>query len=111
MTHRSPVSRRAIITLAPKQTPAPRTHIASLLVQAKPGSLTAVRELIATWPDAEVFETADTHKVAIVLEAGDDRTIGNATSEIQALCGVLSVSVVAHLTEDEDELRRERRGG
>ncbi len=77
----------------------PLIHIASLLVQATPAGMTAVRELVAAMPAAEIHETAHPGKLAVVLESADSRELAHATSELQHLSGVLTVSIVAHLTE------------
>jgi nitrate reductase NapAB chaperone NapD len=105
------ISRRAFMTLAPERPRDALTHIASLLVQAMPETLDAVRTLIRSWPDSEVHDTPDPRKVAVVLEAANDRAIGDAVTAIQALAGVLSVSIVAHLAESEAALREEHRHG
>ena len=109
MSQHETLSRRAFMTLEPK--PASLTHIASLLVQAKPDALDSVRTLIRAWPDSEVHDTPDPRKLAVVLEAASDRAIGDAVAAIQALSGVLSVSIVAHLAESEEMLRQEHRHG
>ena len=111
MSHRPRFSRRELMTLTPARHPDSLTHIASLLVQAMPDALDAVRELIHAWPDAEAHATPDPRKLAVVLEGPDDRAIGDAVSAIQALSGVLSVSIVAHLAEPEEVLRQEHDHG
>ena len=111
MTHRTHFSRRELMTFATERDPAALTHIASLLVQAVPDALDAVRELIRSWPDAEIHDTPDPRKLAVVLESADDRVIGEAVTEIQALHGVVSVSIVAHLVETEAALRAEHDRG
>lgn len=95
------LSRRELLSFgaAASDDPDPLIHIASLLVQATPAGVTAVRELIAAMPEAEIHETAHAGKLAVVLESADGRAIAHNASELQQLSGVLTVSIVAHLTE------------
>jgi len=95
------LSRRAL--WSPDRTRAvdadPLVHIASLLVQATPDGCEAVRRAVAAMPGAELHETGHASKLAIVLESADSRAIADAASELRNLAGVLTVSIVAHLTE------------
>ena len=77
----------------------PLVHIASLLIQATDVGRAAVRECVAAMPGAEIHDTAHPNKLVVVLESSDSRTLAEATSELQHLSGVLTVSIVAHLTE------------
>lgn len=77
----------------------PLIHIASLLVQATQTGCAAVREAVIAMPAAELHETARAGKLVVVLESADSRVIAQAASELQHLAGVLTVSIVAHLTE------------
>ncbi|MFC4308184.1 chaperone NapD [Steroidobacter flavus] len=82
----------------------PIVHIASLLVRATETGCEAVRALIGSMPGAELHETGQTGKLAIVLESADSRAIADATTELQQLPGVLTVSIVAHLMESASAL-------
>lgn len=82
-------------------------HIASLLVQATPAGCEAVRERIASMPGAELHDTGHSGKVAVVLEATDSRALAEATTELQQLTGVLTVSIVAHLMESASSLEEQ----
>jgi nitrate reductase NapAB chaperone NapD len=77
----------------------PLVHIASLLVQATQVGCDAVRNIASRLPGAEIRETEHPNKLVVVLESADSRAIANAASELQQLVGVLTVSIVAHLTE------------
>jgi nitrate reductase NapD len=77
----------------------PVVHIASLLVRATPPGCEAIRSIIDSLPGAELHETGQAGKLVVVLESADSRAIADATTEIQQLSGVLTVSIVAHLTE------------
>lgn len=103
------LSRRALLSLTPAT--APLTHIASLLVHARPDALVAVRSLAREFPGAEVHETPHAAKLAIVLESADDRGIGAAVTKLQDLPGVIAVSIVAHIAESEASLHEEHIGG
>jgi nitrate reductase NapD len=95
------VSRRDLLSLSsPAADDAdPLVHIVSLLVQATPNGCAAVRSAVAQMPAAELHETHQANKLALVLESADSRAIAEATSELQQLSGVLTVSIVAHLVE------------
>ena len=95
------ISRRDLLSLgrANSDDPDPLVHIASLLVQATPAGCSAVRALVSAMPAAEIHETEHPGKLVVVLESADNRVIAAAASELQHLAGVLTVSIVAHLTE------------
>jgi periplasmic nitrate reductase NapD len=77
----------------------PLVHIASLLVQTTSAADQAVHDCVARIPAAELHKTAQAGKLVVVLESTDSRAIADAASELQQLPGVLTVSIVAHLTE------------
>lgn len=79
-------------------------HIASLLVHATDAGCAAVRSAMASMPGAELHETEHPGKLAIVLESTASRAIADAATELQQLPGVLTVSIVAHLTENASAL-------
>jgi len=95
------LSRRDFLRFGPAATDddEPLVHIASLLIQATPSGCEAVRAMVSSVPGAELHETGQPGKVAIVLEAPDSRALADATTELQQLPGVLTVSIVAHLME------------
>lgn len=82
----------------------PLVHIASLLVQATAPGCEAVRSMIGSMPGAELHETGQPGKLVIVLESADSRAIADATTELQQVSGVLTVSIVAHLMESASAL-------
>jgi nitrate reductase NapAB chaperone NapD len=82
----------------------PLIHIASLLVQTTPGADEAVRRCVSGMAAAEIHATEHPGKLAVVLESADSRAIADAASELQQLAGVLTVSIVAHLTERASQL-------
>jgi nitrate reductase NapD len=103
------LSRRDFLKFGPaaSNTDDPLVHIASLVVQATDAGSEAVRALIDSMPGAELHETGHPGKLAIVLEAADSRALADATTEIQQLSGVLTVSIVAHLMESASSLEEQ----
>lgn len=97
------LSRRELLSLGRSPTPDsdPLVHVVSLLVHATPLGCEAVRRAVAAIPAAELHETAHANKLAVVLESTDSRSLAAAASELQEIAGVLTVSIVAHLTERE----------
>ena len=94
------LSRRELLSFSSAGNSAdPLIHIASLIVQATDAGCSAVRECVAAMPAAELHDTAHPNKLVVVLEASDARSLADATSELQQITGVLTVSIVAHLTE------------
>lgn len=95
------VSRRELLSLssATSADSDPLVHIVSLLVHATPQGCAAVRNAVAEMPDAELHETGHANKLALVLESVDSHAIADATTGLQTLTGVLTVSIVAHLVE------------
>lgn len=95
------LSRRDFLKLGrpPGDADEPLVHIASLVVQATAAGCQAVRSSIGSMPGAELHETGQAGKVVVVLESADSRAIADATTELQQLPGVLTVSIVAHLIE------------
>jgi nitrate reductase NapD len=79
--------------------PDPLIHIASLLVHATPAGCSAVRAAVAAMPNAEIHETGHPNKLAVVLESANSGAVAQAAHELQELAGVVTVSIVAHLTE------------
>lgn len=95
------VSRRDLLSLSSPTVDDvdPLVHIVSLLVQATPAGCEAVRSAVASMPAAELHETHQANKLAVVLESADSRAIADAATELQQLSGVLTVSIVVHLVE------------
>lgn len=98
------ISRREFFSLGRSSDDDPIVHIASLLVQATEAGCAAVRGAIGSLPGAELHETGHPGKLAVVLESADSRAIANAATQLQQLSGVLTVSIVAHLTESASAL-------
>ncbi len=92
------LSRRELFTAAPTQ-PGPVVHIASLLLHIVPDALDRLRRVVAELPLAELHATAHPAKFAVLLEAGNEQLLADATERLQNLRGVLTVSIVAHLSE------------
>lgn len=98
---RTLLSRRELFSPASDHRPAHEEviHIASLLLHIVPARIDAVREAVAQLPGAELHATAHPAKFAVVIEAGNEHALADATESLQSLQGVLTVSIVAHLSE------------
>ncbi|HMN47430.1 MAG TPA: chaperone NapD [Povalibacter sp.] len=96
---RTLLSRRDLFTATPRELQEEIVHIASLLLHIVPSCLDTLRRTVAELPGAELHATAHPAKFAVVLEAADARSLADATQRLQDLRGVLTVSIVAHLSE------------
>jgi nitrate reductase NapD len=102
---RTLLSRRELFTAERAAHPQDEiVHIASLLLHIVPSCLDSLRQAVASLPDAELHATAHPAKFAVVLEAGNERALADATDRLQSLRGVLTVSIVAHLSERAGDL-------
>lgn len=107
---RTLLSRRDLLTLGQGTSASagePIVHIASLLLQATPSGIENVREVIAGLPGAELHSTANPAKIAVVLETGNEQALAQATDALSQVPGVLTVSIVAHLMEQQSRLDNE----
>jgi nitrate reductase NapD len=68
--------------------------ISSLVVQAQPAMLTAVRQRLEAIPDAEVFAENETGKLVVVLDTVNSRKAADKITEIQNEAGVLSATLI-----------------
>jgi nitrate reductase NapAB chaperone NapD len=100
------ISRRDFLSLGRSCEADPIVHIASLLIQATEAGCAAIRGAIDSLPGAELHETGQPGKLAVVLESVDSRAIADAATALQQLSGVFTVSIVAHLTESASALEQ-----
>jgi len=84
-----------------------RVHIASLLLQIAPAHVESVRAAVALLPAAEFHATRHPNKYAVVLEAGEERALSDATQQLSDLPGVLTISIVSHFIESANALADE----
>jgi nitrate reductase NapD len=76
------------------------THISSLLITAKPETLSTVAEMVARQPFAEVAATDPSGKIIVTLETKSEGQIVETLDVIQVLAGVVNVSLVYHQVDD-----------
>ena len=83
------------------------SHIAGVLVQARPEHQADVCLAVSLLPKAEVTHRADDGRVVAVLEAATGRQVAQQIDAIRMLPGVLNVALVYQHTESEEELSKE----
>lgn len=74
-------------------------HFASLLLHIVPGRLPAVEQAVMELAGSELHETAQPGKFVVVLEESSERALADATQRLLDVPGVLTVSIVSHVTE------------
>lgn len=82
-------------------------HIAGMLIHAKPEALESVLRTVRSLHAADIHETGMVGKLAVVLECAYEREIASCIEQVQAIPGVLSVSMTSHYIEDAAELAAE----
>jgi periplasmic nitrate reductase NapD len=75
-------------------------HISSLIVRALPQRLQAVTEAIGALPGAEVHRHDGVGKIVVVLETETQGEIAERLRAMEALPGVLNVSLIYHHTDE-----------
>ena len=71
-------------------------NISSLIVDARPEAVVVVQHTLDTWPGVQVHAASAEGKLIVTLETdSDDQTTGTF-ARINALQGVMSVSMVYH---------------
>ena len=78
------------------------THFASLVVHCRPEHLDSARESIAVLPGAEVPLSDDSCKLVVLLEMENESALLKRMTEIEALAGVVTATMVFHQVESED---------
>jgi len=81
-------------------------HISSLLVQHRNEALAGLRDLVAGIPALEIAATGE-GRCVVLCETDDQRGIMDAIDAMQALPGVVTVSLVYHHAEPLDQLDEE----
>jgi nitrate reductase NapD len=82
-------------------------HIAGMLVHARPEALDAAMAAVRGFSNAEIHATGVIGKFAAVLECAREREIAECIEQLQAIPGVISVSMTSHYIEDAAELAAE----
>lgn len=75
-------------------------HVAGILVQALPGSASAVRRRIARLPGAVVHATDAAGRLVVTLESDAPARLAAQFTRMQVLPGVLSAVMVAEHGDD-----------
>ena len=81
-------------------------HFTSLLVQVTPRGRTA----LLNGPQlsgVQLHQTAAPSKLVVMLQAADERTTARVAEALLAITGVLTVSIITHLTESAAALEQE----
>jgi nitrate reductase NapD len=79
---------------------ADRCHISSLIVRARPERLTAIAAGIVEMPGAEIHRSDAIGKLIVVLETENQGEIADRLRAMEALPGVLNVSLIYHHADD-----------
>mgnify|MGYP000138553499 CR=1 FL=1 len=79
-------------------------HITSLVVQARPQSMDALKEAVAAFDGAEVHNAGDDGKFVVVLETDTLYDVTDTTNAIARLDGVINATLVYHQIEQADRL-------
>jgi nitrate reductase NapD len=79
-------------------------HIAGMLVHVRPEALDAAINTVRAFEGAEVHATGIVGKFAAVLECTREREIAECIEQLQAVPGVISVSMTSHYIEDAADL-------
>ncbi len=82
-------------------------HIAGMLVHARPDAVETAIEAVRGFNHAEVHASGIVGKFAVVLECTREREIAECIEQLQAIPGVISVSMTSHYIEDAAELAAE----
>ena len=68
--------------------------ISSLVVQARPARLAAVRDRLNNMPEAEVLGEKENGKLVVVLDTAGNREAADTITKIQDQEGVLSANLI-----------------
>ncbi len=78
-------------------------HISSLVVHCRPDVIDAVIPAIEAFPDASVPQHSDEGKLVVLLETNSEGAVMERISSLEALPGVISVALVYHQTDVEED--------
>ncbi|TDG12626.1 hypothetical protein E2F43_13630 [Seongchinamella unica] len=82
-------------------------HISSLVVHCRPDAIESVIPAIEGLPDASVPEHSKEGKLVVLLETTSESAVMQRISAVEALTGVISVALVYHQIDDEQESEQE----
>lgn len=100
MTSSSP---ETVSPLIATQAAATTLHIASVMAQARPDALAAIKAWLNTLPEVEVHAENAQGKLVLVVETENERNILKLLDQFAAQPGAISAALVYHeiLTESE----------
>lgn len=75
-------------------------HIAGVLVHARPEAVEAAMSAMREHEGVEIHDTGIPGKFVAVLECEHEREIGRCIERVQAVQGVVSVSMTSHFIEE-----------
>lgn len=82
-------------------------HIAGMLIHARPEALEAASAALRSFGTAEIHATGIVGKLAAVIECSSEREIADCIEQVQALPGVIAISMTSHYIEDAAALAAE----
>lgn len=83
-----------------------RNHISGLVAWVRPGWFIATKAEISIIPNVEIVQSNDVAKLTIVLETKSHDQITERLRAIEALSGVLNVSMIYHYVEDAADAKK-----
>jgi periplasmic nitrate reductase NapD len=86
-------------------------HISSLVVHCRPEAVNFLIDAINALPEAEVPEHSAEGKLVVLLETPNQGVIMNCVNAIEALAGVINVSMAYHQVDTESESETEPETG
>jgi len=85
---------------------AARSHITNLIVWVRPRLFSVTRAEISIIPNVQITRSENMAKLVIVLETKGQGQITERLRAIEALQGVLNVSMISHYLEDTADVRK-----
>ena len=85
---------------------AERSHISNLVVWVRPGRLAVTKAEISIIPNVKIAQSDNVAKLAIVLEAKSQDQVTERLRAIEALPGVLNVSMIYQYSEDAADAKK-----
>ena len=85
---------------------ADRSHISNLIVWVRPRLFSVTRAEISIIPNVQITRSENMAKLVIVLETKSQGQIAERLRAIEALQGVLNVSLISHYLEDTADVRK-----
>jgi nitrate reductase NapD len=87
--------------------PVAETHIAGVLVHARPEYIADIGVAVSMLPKASVTYQTDDGRAVVVLEASSAHEVARQLDSIRSLRGVLNVAPVYQHAESDEEMSKE----